>query len=263
MGEILGHQISGAAAMSQAEWTSTLQKALEDLGIGYDAAAPDRLARYHALLMEWNANMNLTGDVDFATALYRHYLDSLAPLGIAGLFPMSASLIDVGTGAGFPGLPLAIARPDMSVTLLDSLNKRLNFLSAVIKALGLNNVQLRHARAEDGGRDAALRERYDIAVARAVAPLPVLMEYLLPFVRVDGRALCYKGPAAQEEWAAGESAAKILGGGRLVRHPIALPGKPEWEHCVIEAQKTEKTLRQYPRKPGTPERKPLGGFDRA
>ena len=167
-------------------------------------------------------------------------------------------MIDVGTGAGFPGLPLAIARPDLDVVLMDSLQKRLNFLDAVVKELGLFNVRLRHARAEDGGRDPRWRETFDLAVARGVAALPVLAELLLPFVRVGGKAVCYKGPAAEEERDAGQRAARLLGGGKLERTPIVLPGQEDWEHCVIALPKEAKTVRQYPRKAGTPGREPLG-----
>lgn len=258
MGEILGRAVSGAEAVSREQWPERLKAGLDALGIAYDPAAPERLARYHQLLTEWNQVMNLTGDTDFETSLTRHYLDSLAPLGISGLFPEKASLIDVGTGAGFPGLPLAIARPDLDVVLMDSLQKRLNFLDAVVKELGLSNVRLCHARAEDGGRDPRWRETFDLAVARGVAALPVLAELLLPFVRVGGKAVCYKGPAAEEEWDAGQRAARLLGGGKLERTPIVLPGQEDWEHCVIALPKEAKTVRQYPRKAGTPGREPLG-----
>lgn len=258
MGEILGCAVSGAEAVSREQWPERLKSGLDALGVSYDPAAPERLARYHQLLTEWNQVMNLTGDTDFETSLGRHYLDSLAPLGIEGLFPEGASLIDVGTGAGFPGLPLAIARPDLDVVLMDSLQKRLNFLDAVVKELGLSNVRLCHARAEDGGRDPRWRERFDLALARGVAALPVLAELLLPFVKVGGKAVCYKGPAASEEWDAGQRAARLLGGGKLERTPIVLPGQEDWEHCVIALPKKEKTVRQYPRKAGTPGREPLG-----
>lgn len=258
MGEVLGRAVSGTEAVSREQWPERLKNGLDALNIRYAPATPERLARYHQLLTEWNQVMNLTGDTDFETSLGRHYLDSLAPLGIEGLFPESASLIDVGTGAGFPGLPLAIARPDLDVVLMDSLQKRLNFLDAVVKELGLSNVRLCHARAEDGGRDPRWREQFDLAVARGVAALPVLAELLLPFVKVGGKAVCYKGPAASEEWDAGQRAARLLGGGKLERTPIVLPGQEDWEHCVIALPKKEKTVRQYPRKAGTPGREPLG-----
>ena len=259
MGEVLGNQVSQAAAV-RAEQETKIRGMIEQLGIACDAATAERIVRYHELLADWNTRMNLTGDTDFDTSMDRHYADSLAPLGHEELFPQGASLIDVGSGAGFPGLPLAIARPDLKVTLLDSLMKRINFLSAVVEELGLENVNLVHARAEDGGRDEKLRETFDIAVARAVAPLPVLCELLLPFVRVGGRMICYKGPSAAEEWQAGEKAAKMVGAGGITSIPVTIPSQPDWQHCVITCEKKVKTVRQYPRKAGTPSRDPLGGY---
>lgn len=226
------------------------------LGLPLDAAALARFQTYYTLLDERSKVMNLTaihGETDVAQL---HFLDSAALLTVEPL--AGKSVIDVGTGAGFPGLPLAIARPDLDVVLMDSLQKRLNFLDAVVKELGLSNVRLCHARAEDGGRDPRWRETFDLAVARGVAALPVLAELLLPFVRVGGKAVCYKGPAAEEEWDAGQRAARLLGGGKLERTPIVLPKQEDWEHCVIALPKEAKTVRQYPRKAGTPGREPLG-----
>ena len=163
-------------------------------------------------------------------------------------------MIDVGTGAGFPGMPLAIARPDLKVTLLDSQRKRCDFLSAVCDELKLPNVTVLHARAEDGARG-ALREQMDVAVARAVAPLNVLAEYLLPYVRVGGRMLCWKGPAVREEMAAGERACKMLGGQAEGLYRLPIEGR---EHYVHSAIKISATARRYPRKSGTPSKDPLG-----
>lgn len=262
MGQVLGRQISGAQPVNAA-WVEALTQRLDGLGLTCPADAPEKLARYHALLTQWNEHINLTGDTDFELSLDRHYTDSLAPLAMDGLFPTGASLIDVGSGAGFPGLPLAIARPDMQVTLLDSLQKRIGFLQAVVDELALTNVQLVHARAEDGGRDPAYRERFDIALARAVAPLPVLCELLLPFVRVGGRMICYKGPAAAEELLSCKRASALLGGSAPEARPVALPSQPDWQHCVVSCDKLQKTVRLYPRKAGTPARSPLGGGDTA
>ena len=171
-------------------------------------------------------------------------------------------MVDVGSGAGFPGLPLAIARPDLEVLLLDSQAKRIAFLDAVVQALGLTQVRTLHNRAEDAGRAPELRESFDVAVARAVAPLGVLCELLLPLVRVGGRMICYKGPSAGEEWEAGNRAARLLGGTPLISHPVALPSQPDWRHQVVISEKNQKTLRQYPRKAGVPGRKPLGETDK-
>lgn len=254
MGEILGNQISEAAAVKR------MEEAVAQLRISCDGRTAQRMVRYHQLLADWNTRMNLTGDTDFETSISRHYLDCLAPLAVEGAFPQGASLIDVGSGAGFPGLPLAIARPDLQVLLLDSLMKRVQFLSAVVEELKLTNVRIRHARAEDAGREPVLREQFDRAVARAVAPLPVLCELLLPFVKVGGQMVCYKGPAAQEELAAAQKASHLLGGGDIQVSPVAIPTQPDWQHTLVCCPKNQKTVRQYPRKAGTPTRQPLGGF---
>lgn len=229
----------------------------------FDEAAPLRLAIYHDMLVDWSTRMNLTGNADFEIVLDRHYMDSLAPLQVKELFKEGATLVDVGSGAGFPGLPLAIVRPDLHVTLLDSLGKRIGFLDAVRKELGLKNVSVLHARAEEAAHSEALREAFDVAVARAVAPLAVLCELLLPFVRVDGKMICYKGPAARQELEAGDRAAAILGGGELKLIPILLPSQGDWQHTVVVSEKKQKTVRQYPRKPGIPGRIPLGISDKS
>ena len=231
----------------------TLQAILAKGDIALDALARERLCAYHALLLQWNARMDLT-NVPEAEMPLRHYGDSLLPLARADWFSQGARLIDVGTGAGFPGLPLAIARPDLKVTLLDSQRKRCDFLQAVAERLALDSVSVLHSRAEDAART-ALRESQDIAVARAVAPLNVLCEYLLPFVRPGGRALCWKGPAVREELGEGKRAALLLGARaeELARLPIE--GR---EHYVQPFLKVQKTDRRYPRKSGTPAKEPLG-----
>lgn len=238
--------------------TQAFTNALAQLNLNCHEQTAEKLAGYHELLCDWNTRMNLTGATDIETALDRLYMDSLAPLKYADLFSESATLIDVGTGAGFPGMVLAIARPDLQITLLDSLQKRLNFLAAVRDDLGLNNITLVHARAEDGGHDPKLREKYDIAVARAVAPLNVLCELLLPFVKVGGAMICYKGPSAEEEIAAAKKAARIMGGSDVFIRPVSLPTQPEWQHCIVASAKAKPCDKRYPRKAGTPSRDPLG-----
>lgn len=230
-----------------------LRRILAAGNVALDDKACEGLEAYHALLLEWNARMDLTNVPEEEMAL-RHYGDSLLPLGQGPWFIPGAKVIDVGTGAGFPGLPLAIARRDLQVMLLDSQRKRCDFLNAVVERLGLSNVTVLHARAEDAART-ALREQMDLAVARAVAPLNVLAEYLLPFVRVGGYALCWKGPAVAGERTEGGAAAQMLGAEEagLIRLPIE--GR---EHYLQAYRKTEKTVRRYPRKSGTPSREPLG-----
>ena len=233
-----------------------LKAILQSGGVAPDAAAYDRLAAYHALLLEWNARMDLTNVPEEEMAL-RHYGDSLLPLVRADWFPAGARLIDVGTGAGFPGMALAIARPDLRVTLLDAQRKRCDFLSAVKDRVELANVTVLHARAEDAARG-ELREQFDIAAARAVAPLNVLCEYLLPFVRLGGRALCWKGPALAQELQDGRRAARLLGA--RYEEAARLPIESR-EHYVQPFLKIQKTARQYPRKSGTPAKNPLGKAD--
>ena len=215
----------------------------------------EKLEKYRALLLEWNGRMDLTS-VSPEDMAARHFLDSLLPLGQTGLIPEAGRLIDVGTGAGFPGLALAIARPGLQVTLLEAQAKRCQFLEAVREALALENVTLINDRAENLGRAAGHREEYDRAAARAVAPLPVLCEYLLPFVRVGGQALCWKGPAVSEEMEDGRAAALALGG--RVLPPVEMAA-PAWGggHVLVPVQKIQKTIPQYPRKNGMPAKRPL------
>ena len=226
-------------------------------GIPCDEGTAEALCRYHALLTDWNARMDLTAVTEEDEMLDRHYADSLSALKTPGLIPEGARLIDVGTGAGFPGLPLAIARPDLTVTLLDSQQKRLTFLRAVIDALGLTNVTLVHARAEDGARLPEHRGQYDLAVARAVAPLAVLCEYLLPYVRTGGKAVCWKGPALEDELQQGRRAAHLLGARVGESIPVTFPGR-DWQHRLQVIDKTGPTPKTYPRKAGTPSKQPLG-----
>lgn len=239
--------------------SNDLAARLKACGIPFDPELPEKLLRYHALLMDWNTRMDLTAVTDEAEMMDRHYVDSLMALRF-GLIPRKGRMIDVGTGAGFPGMPLALACPEMQVTLMDAQQKRLTFLQAVIDELQVRNVTLVHSRAEDGARLPLHREQYDLAVARAVAPLAVLAEYLLPYVRVGGSALCWKGPALQEEMQQGRRAAHLLGG--KVEEPISceFPGRA-WQHLLLPIQKKEKTARQYPRKAGTPGKSPLGASD--
>lgn len=225
---------------------------LEKAGIPLSMESQGQMKRFHALLMEWNQRMDLTHVPEEQMAL-RHYGDSLLPLGREEWFPQAASLIDVGTGAGFPGMPLAIARQDLEVVLLDALKKRCGFLQAVVEDLGLKNVRVIHGRAEDAARS-SLRQQVDIACARAVAPVNVLAEYLLPFVKVGGRVLMWKGPSLQKELAAAGQALQLLGGVPEVAHPLPISG---YQFYVQPIKKQASTPEKYPRKAGTPVRNPL------
>ena len=228
-----------------------MKQLLEKNGLFIDDAAIERLEKYLELLIEWNRQMDLTSVPDEEMA-ERHFVDSLLPLTIENLFPESCTLIDVGTGAGFPGLVLAAVRPDMQVTLLEAQQKRCTFLKTVCDALQLKNVTIIHDRAETLGKNDAHREMYIRAVARAVAPMNVLCEYLLPFVQPGGMAVCWKGPQVEQEKPDGNAAARKLGGSDIVVLPVQQGG-----HVVACVKKTDKTRPQYPRKNGIPTKRPL------
>ena len=224
------------------------------MGIELDDRAARRFEQYLDMLTQKNKHMNLTAVLEPEEAVDRHFLDSLAPIA-QGLIPQGASLVDVGTGAGFPGLALLIARPDIRLTLVDALGKRLTFLQEVLDALDLK-ANIVHARAEDFSRSAVHREQYDIAAARAVASLSPLMEYLLPCVRVGGLALCWKGPAAVQEAAESERALDLLGGAVRGIVPYEIPDR-DWQYSLILVEKQKRTPKTYPRKAGTPTKNPL------
>lgn len=230
-----------------------LKGCLENQGFSLSAEVYERLGTYGRVLDEWNQKMDLTNVPKEDWGLL-HFADSVLPLLNAGLFPFGSKLVDVGSGAGFPGLPIAVLRPDMKVTLLDSLKKRCLFLETAAAEMGLKNVEVVHARAEDAS-GANYRERFDLATARAVAPLNVLCEYLLPFVKCGGRAICWKGPALQSELKAGAVAAEILGGRLTETIRLPLEGR---EHYIQVVAKEKRTPGIYPRQAGTPGKQPLG-----
>lgn len=232
-----------------------LEAGLAAMGAPCGGEQIERLLRYHEMLMDWNTRIDLTAVLDPVEMTDRHYLDSAAPLGL-GLIRQGARIADVGTGAGFPGVPLAILRPDLEVTLIDALRKRVDFLQAVIDELGLN-ARAVHMRAEDAGKSAAHREMYDLAVSRAVAATPVLLELMLPLVRVGGRAIAWKGPGVQAELEQGRRAAHLLGGHIEGLQEAPIPDR-DWQHVLLLCEKRQKTARQYPRKAGTPGKNPLG-----
>lgn len=232
-----------------------------EYGLALDETACRKFDRYAELLVEWNEKMNLTAITAPDEVVLKHFADSLTA---AAVLPKTEgfSLIDVGTGAGFPGVPLAIFRPDMKLTLLDSLNKRLIFLKEVCDALEIP-AQLIHARAEEGGRNKALRERFDVATARAVAALPTLSEYCLPFVRVGGRFIAMKGPGGDAELAAATTAVKLLGGCVMAAQTLTLPATPRegvesQERRLFVIEKATATPARFPRQSAKISKEPLG-----
>ena len=228
---------------------------LEMMGVSFDQTAIERFEAFHAILDEYNQKMDLTAVLDEDERIDRHDLDSAAPLA-KGLLAPSAKIIDVGTGAGFPGMPLLILRPDLKMTFLDALNKRILFLQDALSRLGLRATTL-HARAEDAARMANHREMYDAAVSRAVASASVLQELTLPFVKTGGTAIAWKGPGVQDELVAAKRAAFVLGGTVREVLPAPVPRREDWAHCLLVTDKTGKTPKTYPRKAGTPNKKPL------
>ena len=235
------------------DFIAILNDTLTRFDITVDAPAKERLKRYYELLVEWNERMNLTALTEPQDVALKHFADSLTLLQYTEIKD-GASMIDVGTGAGFPGLVLKIARPDIRLTLLDSLNKRLNFLDTVCEELGLEEVETVHSRAEDGSRT-QLRDSFDYAVARAVAPLNVLAEYCLPYVKAGGAFLAMKGKTAAKELADAENAIKKLGGEVADKRFFTLG--EAGERGIIEIAKIAPTPKEYPRKSKAIKNKPL------
>lgn len=213
-------------------------------GLELTAEHYERLGIYARMLVEWNEKMNLTAITDPRGISLKHFLDSIIPLKKVSV-PAEAKLIDVGTGAGFPGIPMKIYRPDIELTLLDSLNKRVNFLSEVCREAGIS-AECVHGRAEEFGRKPEYREKYDIAVARAVAAMPILAEYCLPYVKTGGKFLAMKGP--NEDYKAGEKAVKALGGEISDVMEYSLPDGDK--RMLIAVRKISAVPEKYPRNSG-------------
>ncbi|WP_026314323.1 16S rRNA (guanine(527)-N(7))-methyltransferase RsmG [Allofustis seminis] len=231
------------------------KKALEALGFTVTKQMMDQFARYVQLLQEWNKKINLTA-IDETEEIYlKHFYDSVVVARYVA-FQDRDTLIDVGSGAGFPSLPLKILLPSLQITIIDSLNKRINFLKLLVEELALDDVELFHGRAEDFGQNAAFRERFDWATARAVARMSVLSEYCLPFVKVGGAFLALKGDKGEEELLIAKRAIQTFGGQvEQVAH-FELPLEAG-ERSVIQIKKIQKTPKKYPRQAGLVNKKPL------
>ena len=211
--------------------------------------------KFYEMLVEWNKVMNLTGITEYDEVVMKHFVDSLSIVKINGLDGVK-SIIDVGTGAGFPGIPLKIAFPEIKITLLDSLNKRINFLNAVIKELGLEDIETIHGRAEDFAKKTEYREQYDLCVSRAVANLSTLSEYCLPYVKVGGRFIPYKSGEIDEELNNSKKAVQILGGKIEDVVKFQLPDT-DIGRSFVKIKKNKNTAKKYPRKAGLPAKEPL------
>ena len=233
----------------KAEWISGAKA----LGVKVTPQQAEQFQTYLELLLSWNEKINLTAITGPHEVVEKHFLDSLTLLSHCKL-KQGAKLLDVGTGAGFPGIPLKILRPDLELTLLDGLNKRLVFLGEVCSALGIEAQRI-HKRAEEAGLDHKMRESYDVVTARAVAPLNVLSEYCLPLVKMKGFFLAMKGPGAREELAQAEHALDVLGG--TDREILSLSLPTAGERNIISIQKKAFTPKNYPRHGGTITKHPL------
>lgn len=228
---------------------------LEQLKINLSEKQLEQFLQYYELLIEWNSFMNLTAITDFSEVCTKHFLDSLSLIRAVDC-KKELKVIDVGTGAGFPGIPLKIAFPNLNVTLLDSLDKRVKFLNEAISALGLENINAVHGRAEDFARQDAYREQFDICVSRAVANLSVLSEYCIPFVANEGFFISYKSEKIADELFSADKAINLLGG-KLTRQIVfTLPNSDICRNLLV-IEKVKSTSKKYPRRAGLPAKEPL------
>lgn len=232
-----------------------LKNKLNQLSIEYSESQIEKLLKYYEMLIEKNKVMNLTAITEFDEVVEKHFIDSLSIVKVIDMEKVH-SIIDIGTGAGFPGIPVKIMFPHIKVTLVDSLNKRVNFLNEVIENLELSDIEAYHGRAEDYGRDKKFREKYDVCVSRAVANLASLSEYCMPFVKPDGYFISYKAGDCEKEIDNSKNAIKILSGKIEKVEKFSLPDS-EISRSFIKIKKIKNLSNKYPRKSGIPSRNPL------
>ena len=230
-----------------------MQEKSKDLGVRFSVKQTEQFFEYMNLLIEWNEKMNLTAITDPNEIILKHFIDSIT---ILKDIPDNSKLVDVGTGAGFPGIPLSIMNPTLKITLVDSLNKRLIFLQEVVNKLKLENIEIVHARAEEFGQNKKYREQFDIATSRAVANLSTLSEYLIPLVKIGGKVISMKAAEAKQELNEAKKAIEVLGGTVEKVDEFNLP-QSDIGRTVIIIRKNKITPNKYPRKPGTPSKEPI------
>ena len=228
---------------------------VESLSLSLDEKQVQQFITFYEMLVEWNKVMNLTGITEYDEVIEKHFVDSLSLVKAIDINKFT-TVIDIGTGAGFPGIPLKIAFPHLKVTLLDSLNKRIKFLNAVIDELGLEDIETIHGRAEDFAKQEKYREQYDLCVSRAVANLSTLSEYCLPYVKVNGMFVPYKSGDIDEELNASKKAVQILGGKIEDSIKFQLPGT-DIGRSFVNIKKIKNTGKKFPRKAGLPSKEPL------
>ncbi|HYF82265.1 MAG TPA: 16S rRNA (guanine(527)-N(7))-methyltransferase RsmG [Clostridia bacterium] len=241
--------------MSKLENKEVLINGMKELGVDVSHETVERLLTFMKIMLEWNEKVNLTAITEEREVVIKHFLDSVTCLS-TGYIKNGMAVIDVGTGAGFPGVPLKILKDDLKMTLLDSLNKRIIYLNDVAKKLNLRNINIVHSRAEEAGSSKDHREAYDIVLSRAVAAMNVLCEYCLPLAKVGGFFLCQKGPDIKDEMKEADSAIKILGGKVREVREYQLPFS-DIKHNIIVIEKVTATPTKYPRKPGKPAASPI------
>jgi len=237
------------------EFYEIMKKSAENEGLMFDEIKYNQFIKYKNLLKEWNEKINLTAITEDEEIIKKHFIDSIKIFRFSPLSKMN-NIIDVGTGAGFPGLPIKIVNPDIKVTLLDSLNKRVNFLNTVISELGINNIDAIHGRAEEFSRKEEHRGQFDGAVSRAVANLTVLSELCIPYVKNNGYFIALKGPAVEEEIKQAKKAIGILGGKLEEILPVEVEGT-DLRHNLVIIKKVKDTPKIYPRNAGNITKKPL------
>ena len=239
--------------MEYSTFNEELLEKSSTMGVRFSVEQIDKFYKYMNLLIEWNEKINLTAITEPSEIILKHFIDSIT---ILKEIEDGSILVDVGTGAGFPGVPLSIMNPTLKITLVDSLNKRLIFLQEVVKELKLENVELIHARAEEFGQNKKYREKFDIATSRAVANLSSLSEYLVPLVKIGGKVISMKAGNAEQEIEEAQTAIKVLGGCIKKIDEFNLP-QSNIERTIITIDKVKNTPNKYPRKAGTPTKEPI------
>ena len=239
--------------MEKEVFVEKMQEKLRMLDVRFFMEQTEQFFEYMNLLIEWNEKMNLTAITDPEEIILKHFIDSIT---ILKELEDDSTVVDVGTGAGFPGIPLSIMNPTLKITLVDSLNKRLIFLQEVVNKLNLKNVEIVHARAEEFGQNKKYREYFDVSTSRAVANLSTLSEYLIPLVKVKGKVISMKASEAREEINEAKKAIEILGGTIEKIDEFNLP-QSDIGRTVIIIRKNKQTPNKYPRKPGTPSKEPI------